>query len=69
MPCHVFHGVTSEKIGWNIKTISMPRKIRELKAQIASEGFVYLPKLCLSIYRSVARVAINGGGILCLEKA
>jgi predicted RNA binding protein YcfA (HicA-like mRNA interferase family) len=22
----------------------MPRKIRELKAQIASEGFVYLPK-------------------------
>nr|WP_019501394.1 type II toxin-antitoxin system HicA family toxin [Pseudanabaena sp. PCC 6802] len=23
---------------------SMPRKIRELKAQIAREGFVYLPK-------------------------
>jgi predicted RNA binding protein YcfA (HicA-like mRNA interferase family) len=23
----------------------MPRKIRELKAQIAHEGFVYLPKL------------------------
>lgn len=23
----------------------MPRKIRELKAQIAREGFIYLPKL------------------------
>lgn len=26
------------------KAISMPRKIRELKAQISREGFVYLPK-------------------------
>jgi len=34
----------------------MPRKIRELKAQIAREGFVYLP--------NAARVAMNVGDIL-----
>jgi len=32
------------KIEESAKTTSMPRKIRELKAQIAREGFVYLPK-------------------------
>jgi predicted RNA binding protein YcfA (HicA-like mRNA interferase family) len=32
------------KIEGSAKTISMPRKIRELKAQISREGFVYLPK-------------------------
>jgi predicted RNA binding protein YcfA (HicA-like mRNA interferase family) len=34
----------SGKIDWKIETIFMPRKIRELKAQIAREGFVFLPK-------------------------
>ena len=34
----------SERERWNTKTPSMPRKIRELKAQMAREGFVYLPK-------------------------
>jgi predicted RNA binding protein YcfA (HicA-like mRNA interferase family) len=32
------------KIEGSAKTTSMPRKIRELKAQISREGFVYLPK-------------------------
>jgi hypothetical protein len=38
----------------------MPRKIRELKAQIAREGFVYLAKR--------GKVVMSGGDIQCLRK-
>jgi predicted RNA binding protein YcfA (HicA-like mRNA interferase family) len=37
-------GRESEKIRRSIKTIFIPRKIRELKAQVTHEGFVCLPK-------------------------
>jgi hypothetical protein len=38
----------------------MPRKIRELKAEIVREGFVICP--------SLAKAAMSVGDILCSEK-